>query len=1089
MRTQLIAIATSATPSEHGKIAALKRITDTEKTTKQAMERVNIPYVCDLQINAQDEKGFTALMHALQNQEHELATTLMTDELDELAGPTDLALSNADGQSALHIAAATGGAAALTQLITYAESNAAGTEEAEEGETKDGDAPALATSATLADLVNQKDKRGHTPLSCAVMRGDLAAARLLVQHGADINVIDKRHNNLLQLACTTEEENIELINFLLATWQAKNPEAKPAELYRFINPKLKPRATAEKAQLLRAPFLAARRGWHATTARLLEQTLPIKQVERVQLTTPAYFSLSKDHTPYLESISLVSLACQWGDSDMVALVLAQTQGQANWFKLVHTHDDFDEKNHSAITRAALRDDNALADLLGIADQKIDNMIVSEGDNQAVIDRHYAELTQATYQLIASAETTDINDTNKANLSALLRSITQTQRRVSKTNKFTRQDALCQLIATGDVALVTQFVDTMVTDTTPDRMHLQPSHNHYHAALKTGNKDMIDYVLSTFNPHLKFLHQDTLCVASAHAPQYVPLLVREFQDLYPGWNSDESKAEASTSNGTTQKTHKQEANELRQRNRGFMKSAAFLKADTTTPDVVTQLLTFAPTEANGLMTAVIDAKRYDLIEAVLAVEPDEIKGQLARLLEARQFGLVNELLPYLDTAEIIPECDGVTNPSGRTRKINLGHRDTLVQQPLMLASARSDILEKLLQQAFSQGTQKKYQRALLTYFLHYVITEIPLPEAAALLAEHVPLDKAVETTSGESLYPADALAQSLLSNPLFHNLAALIPQITDTNVLDRLVTMATTTVAAGSEGEAKSTGEEDTTGTSPQDLVIAWVTAGGLPTGFRPAAEVTNPLLQLLLTISNNHKGDASTHEKEMTDALNRLHDTDPTLYLRVLHALVGGSDKARACLWKSRGKKLSDDARRVMCAAITASVEDKTGAKMQLVAGLKPVPETSPSTSGDSPTVMTLSDFTNPQPTEPTAPPQTNNPVEILMAVHREQTRLGSTLKDKLRRASSAMAVTRKPRSDGGDSPEKGDDASTASSSTHGRRRTSSFFSMGGLKRAATSVANRVTGRSTVSTGSVASDGGDEPPARSPSPSRRGDSD
>ncbi len=142
-------------------------------------------------VNQRDEKGFTALLRALQNQEYDVADILLAQPgLDVnaqgstgvtalmsyaarqredavknlLSHGADVNLKDADGDTALHLASQAGNVNVLRMLL------------------EKGAAP------------NAKNKVGGTPLMWAGVFGHEEAAKLLLERGADASLKDNKGN-------------------------------------------------------------------------------------------------------------------------------------------------------------------------------------------------------------------------------------------------------------------------------------------------------------------------------------------------------------------------------------------------------------------------------------------------------------------------------------------------------------------------------------------------------------------------------------------------------------------------------------------------------------------------------------------------------------------------------------------------------------------------------------------------------------------------------------------------------------------------------------------------------------------------------
>ena len=61
-----------------------------------------------------------------------------------------------------------------------------------------------------------RSKKGDSALADAASRGDLAAARLLLDRGADVNAVDHRGYTPLILAAQHDRDSPELVRLLLA---------------------------------------------------------------------------------------------------------------------------------------------------------------------------------------------------------------------------------------------------------------------------------------------------------------------------------------------------------------------------------------------------------------------------------------------------------------------------------------------------------------------------------------------------------------------------------------------------------------------------------------------------------------------------------------------------------------------------------------------------------------------------------------------------------------------------------------------------------------------------------------------------------
>src|SRR5688500_3515390 len=70
--------------------------------------------------------------------------------------------------------------------------------------------------AAAPATVNARDEGGYTPLHLAVWNGKLQMAKLLLEHGAEMEATNERGETPLALAGIYEEQNAAVIDLLLA---------------------------------------------------------------------------------------------------------------------------------------------------------------------------------------------------------------------------------------------------------------------------------------------------------------------------------------------------------------------------------------------------------------------------------------------------------------------------------------------------------------------------------------------------------------------------------------------------------------------------------------------------------------------------------------------------------------------------------------------------------------------------------------------------------------------------------------------------------------------------------------------------------
>lgn len=178
--------------------------------TRGDLEMVNALLQGGADVNQKDEKGFTALLRALQNEREEIANILVArPELDV----------NAQGQ---------GGANALISFVARQRQ------------------PAVEDLLKRGANVNLQDSEGDTALNIAVQRGNVDIVNLLLSKGADPNIKNKLGGTPLMWAGVFGRREIAQIlldkgadpratdvdGMTAAAWAAKNNRQEMVEFLR-----------------------------------------------------------------------------------------------------------------------------------------------------------------------------------------------------------------------------------------------------------------------------------------------------------------------------------------------------------------------------------------------------------------------------------------------------------------------------------------------------------------------------------------------------------------------------------------------------------------------------------------------------------------------------------------------------------------------------------------------------------------------------------------------------------------------------------------------------------------------------------------
>ncbi len=178
--------------------------------TRGDLEMVNALLQGGADVNQKDEKGFTALLRALQNEREEIANILVArPELDV----------NAQGE---------GGANALISFVARQRQ------------------PAVEDLLKRGANVNLQDSEGDTALNIAVQRGNVDIVNLLLSKGADPNIKNKLGGTPLMWAGVFGRKEIAQIlldkgadprakdvdGMTASAWAAKNNRQEMVELLR-----------------------------------------------------------------------------------------------------------------------------------------------------------------------------------------------------------------------------------------------------------------------------------------------------------------------------------------------------------------------------------------------------------------------------------------------------------------------------------------------------------------------------------------------------------------------------------------------------------------------------------------------------------------------------------------------------------------------------------------------------------------------------------------------------------------------------------------------------------------------------------------
>lgn len=163
-----------------------------------------------IDINIRDKEGMTALIYASWNGKTEIVKKLLHNGAD---------VNSADnlGWTALMLASAGGYASIIEMLIlSGADIHAKSHENATAlmyAANSDQDHPGCIKLLTNhGALINEVESINYSALTFAAMRGNLQAAVVLIESGADININYGKHSN--PLATAKEYKRVEMVDLL-----------------------------------------------------------------------------------------------------------------------------------------------------------------------------------------------------------------------------------------------------------------------------------------------------------------------------------------------------------------------------------------------------------------------------------------------------------------------------------------------------------------------------------------------------------------------------------------------------------------------------------------------------------------------------------------------------------------------------------------------------------------------------------------------------------------------------------------------------------------------------------------------------------